>query len=128
MKNLFLILLLGICSISFGQYIPDKNTKSDYQNENLTSGFKYIKAGRQIKYFSTGLFLTGGMMVVDSRYSQNRVTRNTGIFLATMGAGTWAIGEAFQLEGFNRLHLGFFQLRIDIGRIKEKQVPPKLEF
>jgi len=128
MKNLFLILLLGICSISFGQYLPDKNFKSDYQNENLTSGFKYIKAGRQIKYFSSGLFIAGGMMVVDSRYSLNRTTRNTGIFLAALGAGTWAIGEGFQLEGFERLHLGFFQLRIDIGRIKEEQILQKLEF
>ena len=128
MKNLLLILLLGICPISFGQYLPDKNFKSDYQNENLTSGFKYIKAGRQIKYFSTGLFVTGGMMVVDSRYSQSRITRNTGIFLAAMGAGTWAVGEAFQLEGHSRLHFGFFQLRIDIGRIKEEQTLQKLEF
>jgi len=128
MKNLLFILLLGICSISFGQYLPDKNFKSDYQNENLTSGFKYIKTGRQIKYFSTGLVLTGGMMIVDSRYSQNRVTRNSGIFLATMGAATWAIGEGFQLEGYDRLHLGFFQLRIDIGRIKEEQTLQKLEF
>jgi len=128
MKNLLIILLLGICSISFGQYLPDKNFKSDYQNENLTSGFKYIKAGRQIKYFSTGLVLTGGMMITDSRYSQNRVTRNTGIFLAALGAGTWAIGEGFQLEGFERLHFGFFQLRIDIGRIKEEQTLQKLEF
>ena len=128
MKNLLTILLLGICSISFGQYLPDKNFKSDYQNENLTSGFKYIKTGRQIKYFSSGLVLTGGMLIVDSRYSQNRVTRNSGIFLATMGAATWAIGEGFQLEGYDRLHLGFFQLRIDIGRIKEEQTLQKLEF
>jgi len=128
MKNLLTILLLGICSISFGQYLPDKNFKSDYQNENLTSGFKYIKAGRQIKYVSTGLFVTGGLMIVDSRYSQNRVTRNGGIALATMGLGTWLIGESFQVEGFDRLHLGFFQLRIDIGRIKEEQTLQKLEF
>ena len=128
MKNLLLILLLGICSISFGQYLPDKNFKSDYQNENLTSGFKYIKAGRQIKYVSTGLFVTGGLMIVDSRYSQNRITRNSGIALATMGLGTWFVGEGFQVEGFDRLHLGFFQLRIDIGRIKEEQTLQKLEF
>jgi hypothetical protein len=128
MKNLFLILLLSLSSLAYGQYIPDKNFKSDYQNENLTSGFKYIKTGRQIKYFSTGLVLTGGILIVDSRYSQNRVTRNSGIFLATMGAATWAIGEGFQLEGYDRLHLGFFQLRIDIGRIKEEQTLQKLEF
>lgn len=128
MKHLLLILFLGLSSLAYGQYIPNKNFKSDYQNENLTSGFQFIKTGRQIKYFSTGLFVTGGLMVVDSRYSQNRVTRNSGIALATMGLGTWFVGESFQVEGFDRLHFGFFQLRIDIGRIKEEQALQKLEF
>ena len=123
MKHLLFILFLGLSSLAYSQYIPDVNTKSDYQNQNLTSGFQYIKTGRQIKYFSTGLFVTGGIMIVDSRYSQNRVTRNSGIFLATMGVGTWVVGESFEIEGFNRLHLGFFNLRIDIGEIKEQQIP-----
>lgn len=123
MKHLLLFILLGLSSIIYGQYIPDVNNKTDYQNKNLTSGFQYIKTGRQIKYFSTGMFVAGGLMVVDSRYSQNRVTRNSGIALATMGLGTWVIGESFTVEGFNRLHLGFFNLRIDIGEIKENQIP-----
>ena len=117
MKNLLLILLLSICSISFGQYIPDRNTKTDYQNENMTSGFKYIKTGRHIKYASTALVATGTMLVLDSRYTGTRTTRNTGVALAAAGLGTWIVGESFTVEGFNRLHLGFFQLRIDIGKL-----------
>ena len=125
MKQLLTILLLGLCPILWGQiehkYIPDRNTKSDYQNVNLTSGFKYIKTGRKLKYVSTACLLTGGMMVIDSRYSLNRNTRNTGILVLAAGVATNFVGEGFQVEGYNRLHLGFFQLRIDIGRIKENQ-------
>ena len=61
------------------------------------------------------------MMVIDSRYTLNRNTRNTGIAILAASTATYLIGEGFQVEGYNRLHLGFFQLRIDIGRIKEKQ-------
>tara|TARA_Y100001972_G_C7662673_1_gene334474 strand:- start:2159 stop:2539 length:381 start_codon:yes stop_codon:yes gene_type:complete len=125
MKQLFTIFLLGICPTLYGQiehkYIPDRNTKSNYQNTNLTSGFKYIKTGRKLKYVSTACLISGGAMVIDSRYTLNRNTRNTGIAILTAGAASYLIGESFEVEGFNRLHLGFFQLRIDIGKIKENQ-------
>ena len=121
MKHLLTLLFLGICPVIWGQYIPNRNTKSDYQNTNLTSGFQYIKTGRHFKYVSTACLITGGMMVIDSRYTLNRNTRNTGIAVLAAGTATYLIGEGFQVEGYNRLHLGFFQLRIDIGRIKEKQ-------
>ena len=125
MKQLFTIFLLGICPTLYGQiehkYIPDRNTKSNYQNTNLTSGFKYIKTGRKLKYVSIACLISGGAMVIDSRYTLNRNTRNTGIAILTAGAASYLIGESFEVEGFNRLHLGFFQLRIDIGKIKENQ-------
>ena len=125
MKQLLTILLLGLCPMLWGQiehkYIPDRNTKSDYQNINLTSGFQYIKTGRHFKYVSTACLITGGMMVIDSRYTLNRNTRNAGIAILAASTATYLIGEGFQVEGYNRLHLGFFQLRIDIGKIKEKQ-------
>ena len=125
MKQLLTILLLGICPVLWGQikheYIPDRNNKSDYQNINLTSGFKYLKTGRHIKYASAACLATGSIMVIDSRYTFDRSIRNTGITLLAAGAATYLIGESFEVEGFNRLHLGFFQLRIDIGRIKENQ-------
>ena len=109
MKHLLTLLFLGICPVIWGQYIPDRNTKSDYQNTNLTSGFQYIKTGRYFKYVSTACLITGGMMVIDSRYTLNRNTRNTGIAVLAAGTATYLIGEGFQVEGYNRLHLGFFQ-------------------
>ena len=125
MKQLLTILLLGLCPMLWGQiehkYIPDRNTKSDYQNLNLTSGFKYIKTGRKLKYIGNACLITGSIMVIDSRYTFDRSLRNTGILVLAAGVATNFVGEGFQVEGYNRLHLGFFQLRIDIGRIKENQ-------
>jgi hypothetical protein len=117
MRYLLTVILFSLMPYLYGQYIPDRNLKNDYQNVNLTSGFKYIKTGRHIKYVSAACLATGSVMVIDSRYTFDRSIRNTGIVLLAAGASTYLIGESFEVEGFNRLHLGFMQLRIDIGKL-----------